>query len=160
MRWLFFLEVGRLLCTSCTITNTGVCWVDGAKMIIWSFSLSIVTVSLDCQKDIDGDSLMKPTYLFVSNITLITKERVLNNISCYLLLNLSRHWHRLTVNLPIFLLSTWLQAKLSNCFSNNNIPLLLHSVSAKQQQNFKASLLGHCRKINNSLTLYQLFYHF
>jgi len=60
-------------------------------MIIWSFSLSIVTVSLDCQKDIDGDSLMKPTYLFVSNITLITKERVLNNISCYLLLNLSRH---------------------------------------------------------------------
>ena len=46
-------------------------------------------------------------YLKISNITLVTEERLLDNISYYhttlsLLLNLSHHWHELTVNLDIF----------------------------------------------------------
>ena len=46
-------------------------------------------------------------------------------------------------------------------FSNNNIPQLLHLVSAEQQQNSKAYLFGHCRKIqlislSSSATLLQL----
>ena len=46
-------------------------------------------------------------------------------------------------------------------FSNNNIPHLLHSLSAEQQQNSKAYLFGHYRKIQQlflytSTTLLQL----
>ena len=78
----------------------------------------------------------------MSNIISVTKNRLPNNTSYYrtktsLLLNLSHHWHELTVNLDIFeehsLWSTWPCTKSSNSVSNNNLLQLLHSVSADQQ---------------------------
>ena len=49
-----------------------------------------VMVSLDCQKDILGDSSVNSTFLLI----LSTKEQVLNNM--YIL---SHQWHKLTVSL-------------------------------------------------------------
>ena len=51
-----------------------------------------VTVSLDRQKDINrNSSVTQLIYLKITNIILITKEQVLNNMSYYILVNLSRH---------------------------------------------------------------------
>ena len=104
----------------------------------------LVTVSLDRQKEINrNSSVTQLIYLKIINIILITKERVLNNMSYYLLkLPLTRthseSWWFLLIHLT--------RTKLSNSFSNDNILQLLHLVSAEQQQNSITSLLGHCRK--------------
>ena len=137
-----------------------------------------VTASLDLQKDVLRTlRWTQLIYLRISNIISVAKNRLPNNTSYYrtktsLLLNLSHHWHELTVNLDIFeehsLWSTWPCKKSSNSVSNNNPLQLLHSVSADQQtelysfstrsppinnrtlwllqQDTTTSLLGHCQK--------------
>ena len=51
-----------------------------------NISFCVVTVSLDRQKDINrNSSVTQLVYLKIINIILITKERVLNNMSYYLL---------------------------------------------------------------------------
>ena len=134
-----------------------------------------VTVSLDRQKDVLRTlRWTQLIYLRISNIILVTKNRLPNNTSYYrtkisLLLNLSHHWHELTVNLDIFeehsLWSTWPCTKSSNSVSNNNLLQLLHSVSADQQQNSMVSPTGHYNFSTwplpeiNFLTLYNNYYY-
>ena len=140
---------------------------------------SIVLRYLSTDREIYYETLRwtQLIYLRISNITSVTKNRLLNSTSYYrtklsLLLNLSHHWHELTVNLDNFkeqsLWSTWPWTKFSNSVSNNNPLQLLHLVSADQQselysfstrsppinnrtlqllqQDTTTSLLGHCQK--------------